>query len=98
MATMKINYGTFESWASKIDAKNKRLDETLREIEKKIHSLQGAWESDSSTSIRDAITGMEPKFESYYEVVNNYVKFLRNTANEWKSTESTNDQNAKQFM
>lgn len=98
MATMYVNYGNFESWASRLDAKNKQLDETLKEIESKINGLAGEWESNSGVSIREAISGMEPKFNSYYEVVNNYVKFLKNAAAEWKSTEATNDQNANQFM
>lgn len=98
MATMYVNYGSFESWAAKLDAKNQQLDQKLKEIEKTINTTAGDWESNSAVSIREAITAMEPKFESYREVVNNYVKYLRNAASQWRSTETTNDQNAKQFM
>lgn len=98
MATMYINYGSFESWASTISTKNENLLNDLHEIQKKINSLAGDWESNSAVSIREAITAMEPKFQQYHDVVDNYAKFLRNTANEWKATESANDMNAKEFM
>lgn len=98
MATMYINYGSFEDWASKISTANDGLLEDLQEIDRLINSLAGEWESDAAVSIREKITGMEPRFQQYHDVVNNYAIFLRNTAAEWKATETTNKTNADQFI
>ena len=98
MAQMYINYGSFESWATTISTENTHLLDALHEIQRLINSLSGDWESNSAVTIREKITGMEPKFQQYYDVVDNYAKFLRNTANQWKGTESTNDMNAQQFI
>lgn len=98
MAQMYINYGSFEDWASKIASKNDSLKSQLESIKGLINSLAGEWESDSASRIREKINGMQPRFEQYYDVVNNYAIFLRNTANEYRSTEATNTANADQFI
>ena len=95
---MKINYGSFDSWAQSIDAKNKSLLDDLHEIQRLINSLQGEWESNSAVTIRGKITGMENRFQQYHDVVDNYVKFIRNTAAEYKATETANDSNAQEFI
>lgn len=97
MADMYINYGSFEQWAGTISSKNDLLLEDLHKIQNKINSLAGSYESNAAVSIREAITAMEPKFQQYYEIVQNYSKFLKNTGAEWRATENTNDMNAKAF-
>ena len=95
---MYINYGNFESRATTIDTSNKKLLENLHEIQNLINSLQGEWESNSAVTIRGKITGMEARFQQYYDVVDNYVKLVRNAAAEYKATENTNDSNAQDFI
>lgn len=92
-----INYGKFDGHADGIESKNKAMRDTLDEIQKKINSLQGDWESNSAETIRQKITGMTPRFESYQQVVNSYVKFIRNAAIQSKNMETTINSNASQF-
>lgn len=98
MSAQYINYGSFGEWAGTIDRRNGKLLEELHEIQRLIKSLQGEWESNSAMAIRQKIQGMEPRFQQYYDVVDNYAKFLRNTASEYKATETTNTNNAEQFI
>lgn len=98
MSSQYINYGNFESWAGTIDNRNATLLEKLHEIQRHINSLKGDWESNSAEEIRNKIDGMKPRFEQYHDVVENYAKFLRNTAAEYKATEQTNTSNAEQFI
>lgn len=98
MSEMYVNYGSFDSWAATIDTRNKALLEELHEIKQLINSLAGEWESNAAAEIRRKITNMEPRFEDYYSVVDNYAKFLRNTAADYKKTEQTNTTNAEQFV
>ncbi len=93
-----VNYGTFDSHAQTIAGFNTNLLDRLHEIQNLINSLAGEWESDSAVAIREKITGMEPRFQSYHDVVDNYAKFLRNTAAEYKATEATNTGNANEFI
>lgn len=98
MADMNVNYGAFDDWAQKINAKNDKLDETLKAIQKLINSLEGDYESDAAVTIREKITGMEPKFEQYHTIVKNYATFLHNTAGQYEVTESGVKSNADKFM
>ena len=95
---MYINYGSFEEWANKISTKNDKLSKNLVEIKSLINSLAGEWESDSAIKIREKITGMQPRFDQYHDVVNNYAVFLKKTAADWKNSENTNTTNADQFV
>lgn len=98
MANMYINYGTFDDWAAKINAKNDKLDETLKTIQKTINNLEGEWESNAAVTIREKITGMTPRFEQYHNVVKNYAVFLHNTAEQYRATESGLKNNAEKFI
>lgn len=98
MSAKYINYGNFDSWASTVDKRNNELINKLHEIQRLIKSLEGEWESNAAAEIRSKIQGMEPRFQNYYDVVDNYAKFLRNTAAEYRATEQTNTSNAEQFI
>ncbi len=63
-----------------------------------MNSLKGEWESNSAVTIRSKITGMENRFQQYYDVVDNYAKLVRNTGESYRATETSNDSNAQQFI
>ncbi len=94
-----INYGSIDGWTSKLEGLNNDMKNELQTIQKKITSLQGdLYESKDARTIREKINGMTPRFEQYYDVVSNYVTFLRRAKEEYMSTEAANDSNAKQFI
>ena len=96
---MVVNYGKFNDWADQISRENQNLLDRLHEIKDLINSLAGdAWESDAAAAIRQKITGMEGRFEDYYKAVDNYVIYIRNTAQTYQATEKTNTSNAEQFI
>lgn len=92
-----INYGKFEGHADNIDSKNKEMRRTLDDIQTKINSLKGDWESNGADTIRQKITNMTGRFETYQKVVDSYVKFIRNAAIQSKNVESAINTNASQF-
>ena len=98
MSAQYINYGNLGSWANTVGNRNNKLLDDLHEIQRLIKSLEGEWESNAAVAIRQKIQGMEPRFIQYHDVVDNYAKFLRNTAAEYEATETTNTNNANQFI
>ena len=92
------NYGKFGEWAGRIDNRNKQLLNTLNEIKDLIKSLEGDYESDAAVTIRNKIQGMEPRFEDYYKVVENYATFLRNEYLKKHEGEIKLVSNANQFI
>lgn len=91
------NWGKFNAHADSIDQKNKEMRRTLDDIQAKINGLKGDYESDAAETIREKITNMSSRFESYQQVVNSYVKFIRNAAETARNTERVLDSNASQF-
>ena len=98
MANMYINYGSFDDWAQKINARNDKLDETLKTIQKTINALEGEWESNAAVTTREKITGMTPRFEQYHSIVKNYATFLHNTAEQYRTAEAGLKNNADRFI
>ncbi len=70
----------------------------LHNIQNKINSLSGDWESNSAVTIRSKITNMEGTFQQYYEVVDKYAKFLNNAAEQFKTMEAGLDMRAQDFV
>ena len=95
---MFVNYGSFDGWAQKITTNNEQLITQLKNINTHIQQLAGDWESNAAVTIREKIEGMVPKFEEYYDVVDNYAIFLKNTAAKWRETEEGLNSNASQFQ
>ncbi|MBO5620874.1 MAG: WXG100 family type VII secretion target [Butyrivibrio sp.] len=93
-----VNYGSFDDWAGKIAAKNDKLLTELKNINTHIKSLAGDYESNAAVTIREKIDGMVPRFEQYYDVVDNYAVFLRNAAAKWREAEGALNNNAQQFQ
>lgn len=99
MSQIHVDYGKFEGRATAISSENTKLMEDLQEIKRLINDgTADNWISDSAITIRGKIVGMESRFQQYYEVVDNYVKLIRNTAQAYEQTEKTNDSNAQQFI
>lgn len=92
-----INYGAFESWATTISGKNKTLRDDLHGIQDLFKSLEGDWESNSAVTIRGKMANLEGRIQIYYDVVDNYVKFLNNAAQQYRAMEAGLDMRAQDF-
>ena len=96
MPDIKITFGEVRTKTKQIRSRNDTLTDTLNQI---INNLESQWTSDTSDTIRAKITGMQPKFDTYKEVIESYAKFLDNTVAQYEGTESTLNSNAtSQFI
>lgn len=99
MSEMYINYGAFEGRATAIKNENDKLLEDLQNIKSLINDgTANNWLSNAAETTRSKIKGMESRFQQYYDVVDNYVKLIRNTAQAYEQTEKTLDSNAQHFI
>ena len=99
MSAIYVNYGAFEGRATAIKSENDKLLSDLQDIKGLINNgTADNWISDAAVTTRSKIVGMEKRFQQYYDVVDNYVKLIRNTAQSYAQTEKTNDSNAQQFI
>lgn len=98
MAIMTVNYGAFDNWAHQISEDNDTLRQTLEDICNTINALEVTYQSNASTAIREKITNMKPRFDQYYQVVDNYVRFIRTTGQAYVAIENVNTREANQFI
>lgn len=99
MPDIKITFSEVRAKTQQIRTHNEKLSETLQQIKSIINALESEWTSDTSDTIRAKITGMQPKFDSYKEVIESYAKFLDNTVEQYETTEGTLQSNAaSQFI
>ena len=89
MPDIKITFAEVRAKNQQIRKHNQTLDDTLKQIKNIINALEADWTSDTSDTIRSKITGMQPKFDSYREVIESYAKFLDNTVEQYETTEGT---------
>ena len=97
MAQQIINYSTFEDWSNDLNNKNKDLRRILDDIQKRINSLEGDYDSKAATTIQEKIRGMTPRFEAYEQVVNQYVTHIKNTGASASNTVTGVDSDAQKF-
>ena len=99
MPDIKITFEEVRTKTKQIRNYNATLTDTLNSIKQTINNLESQWTSDTSDTIRAKITGMQPKFDTYKEVIESYAKFLDNTVAKYEGTESTLNSNASsQFI
>lgn len=99
MPDIKITFEEVRTKTKQIRNYNATLTDTLNSIRQTINNLESQWTSDTSDTIRAKITGMQPKFDTYKEVIESYARFLDNTVAQYEGTESTLNSNASsQFI
>lgn len=99
MPDTKITFEEARAKTQQLRGHNEKLTAQLQQIKSTINALEADWTSDTSDTIRSKITGMQPKFDSYKEVIESYAKFLDNMVAQYETTESTLQSNAaSQFV
>ena len=78
--------------ASQIESDNNKLKDLLTTSKQTMDSLSSTWTGKAAEESRAAYNAFANKFfQSYYEVLDQYVKFLRrNVAEQYTETEQTN--------
>lgn len=101
MATIALTLDTDQvvSIASQIESDNNGLKELLEQTKGTIDSLSSTWIGKAADETRASYEQFAGKFfQQYYDVLDQYVKFLRNNVvNQYEQTETINTQLADAF-
>lgn len=97
---MTLNTEQVLAIAAQIDADNQELKRLLTESKSTIDGLQSSWTGTAADKTRSAYDTFSGKFfQTYYDMLEQYVKFLRsNVAEQYTETENTNTKLADQFL
>lgn len=85
--------------ATNIENLNKKLNDELLASQTTIKNLANTWEGEASTATIASFNEFASKyFQNYYDIIDNYVKFLRmNVDAGYVETETTNTNLADAF-
>lgn len=96
--SIQINTQVLLDTSESIRQINGQLEEKLNTISETLTGLQSSWIGDASNEIIEAMNAFKSKhFEQYKRVVEEYAKFLVNTAQTYEAAESAVQNNASQF-
>lgn len=97
--TIKISTDQVEAIATSIDNSNKKLKTTLEDSQTAIKSLSSTWQGDAAQATMSAYDSFAAKyFQNYHDIIDAYVKFLRqNVAADYVTTETSNTNLAEAF-
>lgn len=85
--------------ASQMESDNQQLQQLLNDSKAAVDSLASYWNGKAADETRMSYESFANKFfQTYYDVLNQYVKFLRsNVAAQYEQTEQVNTQLADAF-
>ena len=95
--SIEIQSQVLTDTAQKVETINGNMDTQLQEVLNSMNALDATWQSDASRDIIANINALKPRIEEYKGVVASYVTFLRNTAQNYETTEQTVQNNASAF-
>jgi WXG100 family type VII secretion target len=101
MATAQITLDSEQvlAIATQIESDNQQLQQLLNDSKATVDSLSSYWTGKAAEETRASYDSFASKFfQTFYDVLNQYVKFLRNNvATQYEQTEQVNTQLADAF-
>lgn len=96
---IKVNTEQVEQIAGNIERLNGQLNDSLKNAQTTINNLKNTWEGQASDSTVSSFNEFAQKyFQNYYDIIDQYVKFLRqNVASGYFQTETANTNLADAF-
>lgn len=96
---IKVNTDQVAQIASSIEGLNKKLNDELINSQTTIKNLANTWDGEAATATINSYNEFATKyFENYYNIIDNYVKFLRtNVETGYFDTETVNTSLADEF-
>lgn len=99
MTSITIDSEQVLAIASSIENDNKQLQQLLNDSKTTVDNLSSYWTGKAADETRSSYESFASKFfQTYYDVLDQYVKFLRtNVAAEFEKTETLNTQLSDAF-
>jgi WXG100 family type VII secretion target len=96
---IKVNTAQVAEIATNIESLNKQLAEQLQNSQNTVKNLANTWDGEASQATISSYEEFAAKFfQNYYDILDNYVKFLRvNVDQGYFETETANTNLADAF-
>ena len=87
MANITVNWNDLSEKGKSMKDKAVEMIGILEDIRKEIENLNTSWESPAASEMVSYIKSMQPKFEKYRDIVDEYGKFLIDASDKYSETE-----------
>lgn len=96
---IRVNTDQVAQIATNLENLNKKLDTELKSGQTTIKALSSTWEGEAAQSTISSFDSFAAKyFQNYYDIIDNYVKFLRTNIDAgYFDTETANNSLADAF-
>lgn len=96
---IKIDTAQVNAIADNLDNLNNSLQDNLKAAQKAVANLNSVWSGEAATATIDAVNSFaNDYFQSYKEMIDQYVQFLRKNVSEgYTAVETTNTSLADSF-
>lgn len=98
MSQIHVSVSKVRDIALSLKQINLQLSQCLEEMVRQMNALESSWESETSQMIRDKFNALSPHFENYAKVIDSYVAYLNQTADNYEATEASLSKNASSFQ
>jgi len=83
MSKITVNTDQVSEIATEIESLNKKLTDELNTSRDLFNALGNSWSGEAFESSKSAYNEFASKFfQTYYDIIDNYVKFLRNNVSQ----------------
>lgn len=100
MATegLNINYQGLRESANIFRKEVSRMSSALSDAKTEIGNTTKDWQSTAAQTLRDRFESLAGKFDDFYNAIENYAKFLDNTANAYEAADKKIEQRADELL
>lgn len=94
---IKVNPQTLEQASTKIQGLVDQYEQQYKDVFKKIEALKACWDGSDNLAYVEQVKGFEEDFKNMAKEMDNYAKFLKDSANAYRSVQQQVAQNAKKL-
>lgn len=89
MAEIQVNSQMLRDSAQQLKSELSNFQNITQEVSNGLNSLSNTWTGEAFTNFQTNVQALNPTFEKYAEVINQYADFLNTSADQYEQTEAT---------
>ena len=98
MDGMQVNSVELHNAADSLRKNVSDMDATLNDATQTINGTAASWESAAAENLRSRYLMLSEKFTDFYTAINNYAKFLDNTAEAYENADKKIEERANELL
>jgi WXG100 family type VII secretion target len=98
MSQFKVTPEVLKSTSGSLKSINSKFKTIMGNIEKDMKSTKQVWDSEAANTFVSKFDKLKKNFETYYQVITSYSKFLEETAQSYEGADSAINSSSKNLF